>query len=56
MLRRDDDYRVWRAGANRFQLVRTPHGWRISRRATRALDGGTQARDLLRATLPRDVP
>lgn len=43
----DDGYRVWRAGANSFRLTRTPAGWRISRRVTRALDGGPEARDLL---------
>lgn len=45
--RYDDGYRVWRAGANSFRLTRTPHGWRITHRVTRALDGGPQARDLL---------
>ncbi|MEU1980671.1 nuclear transport factor 2 family protein [Nocardia sp. NPDC019395] len=45
--RRDDGYRVWRAGANRFELARTPQGWKITRRVTRALNGAAEARDLL---------
>ncbi|MGW1738551.1 nuclear transport factor 2 family protein [Nocardia sp. NPDC001965] len=45
--RYDDSYRVWRAGANSFRLTRTPAGWRITHRRTRALDGGTEARELL---------
>ncbi|MEU4838874.1 nuclear transport factor 2 family protein [Nocardia testacea] len=49
--RYDDGYRVWRAGANSFRLARTSHGWRITRRDTRALDGGPAARDLLRANI-----
>ncbi|MEV0108277.1 nuclear transport factor 2 family protein [Nocardia sp. NPDC050799] len=49
--RSDDGYRVWRAGANNFRLTRTPRGRRITRRVTRALDGGPQARDLLRTNI-----
>ncbi|WP_328396611.1 nuclear transport factor 2 family protein [Nocardia sp. NBC_00416] len=49
--RADAGFRVWRAGANRFQLTRTPRGWRITHRVTRALDGAAAARDLLRATV-----
>lgn len=36
-----------RIGANHFELVRTDDGWRISRRATRGLDGGAGGRALL---------
>ena len=42
-------YRVWRAGANHVTLRRTAAGWRIVKRTTRALDGSTEARDLLAA-------
>ncbi|MEU1998114.1 nuclear transport factor 2 family protein [Nocardia gamkensis] len=51
----DGVFRVRRAGANRFELARTPHGWRIVRRTTRALDGDPEAHRLLRATIPADV-
>ncbi|WP_280398951.1 nuclear transport factor 2 family protein [Nocardia carnea] len=50
--RGDSGYRVWRAGASRFELARTPQGWRITRRTTCALDGGTTARELLGSALP----
>ncbi|MFI6313109.1 nuclear transport factor 2 family protein [Nocardia fusca] len=49
--RYDNGYRVWRSGANSFRLTRTPHGWQITRRVTRALHGGPQARDLLRTNI-----
>ena len=32
-------YRVHRVGANRWELVRTPAGWKIKRRTLRSLDG-----------------
>ena len=41
-------FRIHRVGANRWELVRTPTGWRIKRRTLRALDGSEPARDLLR--------
>ncbi|TIC85058.1 nuclear transport factor 2 family protein [Nocardioides sp. GY 10113] len=40
-------YLVVRAGVNLFQLVRTPEGWRIEHRTTRALDGRAESRALL---------
>lgn len=36
-----------RIGANLFELVRTPDGWRTTRRTTRGLDGSRETRDLL---------
>jgi SnoaL-like domain len=42
-------YRVWRAGANHVTLRRTAAGWQIVKRTTRALEGSTEARDLLAA-------
>lgn len=44
---RDGAFSVRRAGANHFALRRGPDGWRIADRRTRALDGSTEARDLL---------
>lgn len=46
---RDGDFVVYRATANHFTLSRTPGGWRISRRASRVLDGDERAHLLLGA-------
>ena len=40
--------KVWRVAANRWQLVRTPEGWKVATRTNRLLDGSQEARDLLR--------
>jgi ketosteroid isomerase-like protein len=37
-----------RSGANRWELRRTPQGWRTVHRTTRALDGRAEAHELLR--------
>lgn len=47
---RDGEFSVRRAGANRMHLSRnaeSPHGWEITDRRTRALDGSAEARELL---------
>jgi hypothetical protein len=44
-------YRIHRVGANRWELVRTPQGWKIKRRAFRTLDGSPGALDILRQAL-----
>lgn len=50
---RDGGFSVRRAGANRFHLTRGTDGtWRITHRVTRALDGSTEARNLLTTTHP----
>ena len=41
-------FRIHRVGANRWELVRTPAGWKIKRRTLRPLDGSEPARELLR--------
>ncbi|HET6153893.1 MAG TPA: nuclear transport factor 2 family protein [Marmoricola sp.] len=46
-----DRFHVARAGANRFELVRSGAGWEILHRTTRALDGDVSARDLLAVTV-----
>ena len=51
LLRYDADnavFRVWRATANRWELVRTPEGWRVHQRLNKLLDGSEEARALLR--------
>jgi hypothetical protein len=48
VVRHDEQgFRVWRAAANRWTLVRTAAGWRIEERLNRVLDGSAQARELL---------
>ena len=41
-------FRIHRVGANRWELKRTPAGWKIKRRTLRPLDGTEPARELLR--------
>jgi hypothetical protein len=49
LYRRDgDNFRTWRVGANRWEFVRTPDGWRVKQRINRVLNGDTEARELLR--------
>lgn len=43
------EYMVWRASANHFELIRTDNGWRITRRTSRMLDGTPDAHALLRS-------
>ena len=40
-------FRIHRAGANRWDLVRTDQGWKVKRRVLRPLDGSQDARELL---------
>lgn len=42
-----DAFVVARVSANRWDLVRTPDGWRVSNRENALLDGGEAARALL---------
>jgi len=44
-------FRIHRVGANRWELTRTPQGWKIKRRTLRPLDGSEPARQLLRQAL-----
>jgi hypothetical protein len=47
-------FRIHRVGANRWELKRTPQGWKIKRRTLRPLDGSEPAREILRqAVAPR---
>ena len=43
-----DNFRTWRVGANRWEFVRTPDGWRVKQRINRVLNGDAEARALLR--------
>jgi hypothetical protein len=40
-------FRIHRMTANRWELVRTPQGWKIKRRSLRQLDGSEPARGIL---------
>jgi uncharacterized protein (TIGR02246 family) len=42
-----DRFEIYRASANRWQLVCTPGGWRVKRRDNALLDGSAAARALL---------
>ena len=44
-------FRVHRMGANKWELVRTPDGWKFKSRTLRMLDGSQEARDILRHAL-----
>jgi hypothetical protein len=44
-------FRIHRVGATRWELVRTPQGWKIKRRVLRPLDGSEPAREILRQAL-----
>lgn len=46
-------FRIFRAGANRWDLVRTAEGWKIKHRVSRSMDGGPEARKILRSALER---
>lgn len=49
-------FRIHRVGANRWDLVRTPQGWRIKRRTLRPLDGSEPAREVLRNAIKSYEP
>jgi hypothetical protein len=44
-------FRVHRMTANRWELVRTPQGWKIKRRTLRQLDGSLPARTILQQAI-----
>lgn len=45
---RGDGFEVWRTSATRWELERTPEGWKVASRVNRLLDGDESARDLFR--------
>jgi hypothetical protein len=44
-------FRIHRMTANRWELVRTPQGWKFKHRTLRQLDGNEAARKILRGAL-----
>jgi hypothetical protein len=51
LLRRGDEYVVWRTTANHFELNRIDGVWKIVARTSRLLNGDPEAHGLLRAGL-----
>jgi hypothetical protein len=45
-------YHIHRVVTNRWDLVRTPSGWKIKRRTLRLVDGSEPAREILRGVMP----
>ena len=45
-------YHIHRVVTNRWDLVRTPSGWKIKRRTLRLVDGSEPAREILRGASP----
>ena len=46
-------YRVHRLSANRWDLIRTPEGWKIARRTLRLIEGKDASREVLRSATER---
>ena len=46
-------FRIHRVGANRWELLRTPQGWKVKRRTLRPLDGSDGAREILRQAVAK---
>lgn len=46
-------FRIHRVTANRWELLRTPQGWKIKQRTLRQLDGSEPARDILRQAIAK---
>lgn len=44
-------FRIHRVAANRWDLARTPDGWKIRRRTVRTIDGSDPPREILRSAL-----
>jgi uncharacterized protein (TIGR02246 family) len=44
----DGGFETYRVASNRWELVRTPEGWRTAYRTNRMIDGSAEARELLR--------
>jgi hypothetical protein len=52
MVARDgEEFRIRRPTANRWDLVRHGHTWKIKRRTLRLMDGSPEGRELLRAAM-----
>jgi hypothetical protein len=45
-------YHIHRVVTNRWDLARTPSGWKIKRRTLRLVDGSEPSREILRGALP----
>jgi len=55
-VRDGDHWRVARASGNRWELVRTPAGWRVKARYNHLMDGSESSRALMAQALPQALP
>lgn len=51
VLRREEDWHVWRAAINHWTLVRTGDGWKIRERFNRLLNGAPESHEVMRRGL-----
>jgi hypothetical protein len=49
-------YRIHRLGVNRWDLKRTPEGWKVTKRSYRMLDGTAAGPALLRSVIANEYP
>jgi ketosteroid isomerase-like protein len=49
--RDDGGHEIWRVSANNWEFRRTPDGWRVTRRTNHVIDGGPDAREILKRAL-----
>ena len=52
----DGDYRVISCSANRWEFARGPHGWRVTRRVSRQLDGSEGSHAVLTGAIAIGEP
>jgi hypothetical protein len=52
----DGDYRVISCSANRWEFVRSPQGWRVTRRVSRQLDGSAESHAVLTGDVAAPKP
>ena len=52
--REDDAFKVLSCSANRWELTRTPQGWRVKRRTTRRLNGSPESHDVFARGVKED--
>jgi hypothetical protein len=50
-LHAEEEHRIWRVSANRWECRRTPAGWRLTKRVNRLIDGSPGPRELLARAL-----
>ena len=51
VLKREEDWQIWRAAINHWTLVRTIDGWKIKERFNRMLNGAPESHAVMRRAL-----